>query len=126
MSKDAKEDKARRIRRKQDSLWVHADRDNIRENRRNCSGDGSESQRSDREDFSRNEGREATADFGKILSQLEEIREAHLAYLNAHTDRLRARLAEDDEHRQKLINDMDKLREAIILKMQLNASDEEG
>lgn len=124
MSKDAQEDKARGIRRKQDSLWVHADGDNIREDRRNCSGDGSESKRSDREDFSRNEGGEAAADFGKILSQLEEIREAHLAYLNAHTDRLRARLAEDDEHRQKLINDMDKLREAIILKMQLNASDE--
>lgn len=126
MSKDAKEDKAREIRRKQDSLWVHADGDNIGEDRRNCDRDGSEPKRSDREDFSSNEVGDRETTLGKILSQLRELREAHLAYINAHSDRLRMRLEEDERHRSAIIAGMDELEQQLILKMQQNRSSEEG
>lgn len=125
MAENGKEDQARGVWREQDPLRVHADGDNIGEDRRDGCPDGSESERSNRENFSTANTREGEANPGKILSQLEAIRAAHLAYINAHTDRLRARLAEDEEHRSKIITDIDELREQIILKMRSEASNEE-
>lgn len=55
--------------------------------------------------------------FGKILRQLREIREAHLAYVNAHTERLRARLTEDEEYRQKIAENMDRLEQEIMTQL---------
>lgn len=51
---------------------------------------------------------------GKILSQLRELREAHLAYVKAHEQRLEARLRESREHQDKVVDEMDRLEQEII------------
>lgn len=50
---------------------------------------------------------------GGILRQLKQIKEAHLSYVNNHTERLKARLAEDEEHRQNVIDDINILEKQI-------------
>lgn len=114
MSENAEKDQAPRVRGEQDPLRLHADRDNLEENRRFSSGDGGEQIRGNREDFPALNTEWGEAVIGKILSQLRELREAHLAYVNAHSDRLRARLAEDEEHRSKIITDMDELEQQLL------------
>ena len=134
--KDGEKDQTRGIRGEQAQVRIHADGDILRQAGRNSESDGGEQVGSIGETLTTadTEWREAT--LGKILSQLEELREAHLAYVNAHTDRLRARLAEDEEHRSQILAGMDELREQIILQMEkvkasnvkptVDASDEEG
>lgn len=63
---------------------------------------------------SSNRGDRTKRTAGGILRQLKQIKEAHLAYVNAHTERLRARLAEDEQHRQQIIDDIDQLGQEIV------------
>jgi hypothetical protein len=51
---------------------------------------------------------------GKILSQLRGLKEAHLAYVKAHEERLEARLNENREHQLKVIAEMNRLEREII------------
>ena len=46
---------------------------------------------------------------GKILEQLQELQAAHLKYVDADRQRLQARLNETDEHRRKIVADMQRL-----------------
>ncbi|HEY9853336.1 MAG TPA: hypothetical protein V6D28_27940 [Leptolyngbyaceae cyanobacterium] len=54
------------------------------------------------------------SDIGGILGQLRRLQQAHLAYVDAHAERLRARLEENQEHRSQVLQDMQRL-EAIVL-----------
>lgn len=67
---------------------------------------------------------------GGILRQLRSLQEAHLAYVNAHGDRLESRLAENRQHKQSILQDMEDLEGEInkLLTLEENppaASDEE-
>ena len=99
-AKNGEKDKARGIRGKQAQVRLHADRDYLTEVRRDRFPDGSKQIRSHGADTQKIDTQWRETALGKILSQLEEIREAHLTYVNAHTERLKARLAEDEEHKQ--------------------------
>jgi hypothetical protein len=46
---------------------------------------------------------------GKILEQLKELQAAHLKYVDADRQQLQARLNETDEHRRKIVADMQRL-----------------
>lgn len=46
---------------------------------------------------------------GGIVSQLRELRDQHLAFVDAHTERLKARLADDEQHRKEIIEKMNQL-----------------
>lgn len=66
------------------------------------------------------EGRIATTDeftreaiIGGILRQLRQLQEAHLAYVEAHGERLEARLADNRKHKQQIISDMEELEKGI-------------
>lgn len=66
------------------------------------------------------EGRIATTDeftreaiIGGILRQLRQLQEAHLAYIEAHGERLEARLADNRKHKQQIISDMEELEKGI-------------
>lgn len=50
---------------------------------------------------------------GGILRQLKQSMEEHLAYVDAHTERLKARLAEDEAQRRKLLAEMAALEEDL-------------
>lgn len=115
MMGNGEEDKARGVRRKQDQIRIHADGDGIRETGHSSTTDGSKPKRGDRENFKEDDTEQGAEPIGKILSQLRELREAHLAYVNAHSDRLKARLAEDDEHRSQIVEGMDSLEQEILL-----------
>jgi hypothetical protein len=54
--------------------------------------------------------------FGKILGQLRELQQSHLAYVQAHEDRLRTRLKVAEEHHGQVTQQMAKL-ESEILKL---------
>lgn len=113
MTRNGEKDQAEGIRGKQAQASNHVDADSIGKTRRISQHDGGKSQRSDGKAFASDTEWGKTV-IGKILSQLRELREAHLAYVNAHSDRLRARLAEDDEHRSKIITDMDALEQQLL------------
>ncbi|MBD2386924.1 hypothetical protein [Cylindrospermum sp. FACHB-282] len=51
---------------------------------------------------------------GKMLSQLRNIRAAHLAYVKAHEERLRARLDENLTHQEKVFTEIDNLEKEIL------------
>lgn len=66
------------------------------------------------------EGQLATTDeftreaiIGGILRQLRQLQNAHLAYIEAHGQRLEARLAENRKHKQQTIRDMEELEKGI-------------
>lgn len=75
--------------------------------------------------------------FGGMLRQLRRLQQAHLAYVEAHGDRLEKRLQENREHKQQVIDDMERLERQIVelmekeetgnspLKHQTEISDEE-
>jgi len=50
---------------------------------------------------------------GKILCQLKELQEIHLAYVRAHRQRLELRLEENKDHEAKIVDRVTQL-EAII------------
>ena len=52
--------------------------------------------------------------FGGILRQLRELRDEHLAFVDAHSERLRTRLAEDERHRKQIISKMALLERQIV------------
>ncbi len=55
-------------------------------------------------------------DIGKILGQLRELQQSHLAYVQSHEERLRARLKAAEEYQAQIIQQMGKL-ESDILKL---------
>lgn len=88
-------------------------------NERDASGqaiqaDGNQSKRASRTYSQKFSNKGAETDLGGMLRQLRKIREAHLAYVNSHTERLKMRLAEDDDHRQQVIEDMDRLETQLL------------
>lgn len=50
---------------------------------------------------------------GGMMRQLSEIRQAHLAYVDAHAERLKKRLAENQEHRKTFTETASKLENEI-------------
>jgi hypothetical protein len=66
------------------------------------------------------EGQLATTDeftreaiIGGILRQLRQLQETHLAYIEAHGERLEARLADNRKHKQQVIRNMEELEKEI-------------
>lgn len=57
---------------------------------------------------------------GKILGQLRELREAHLAYVKAHEERLEKRLNENRQHQDRIINEMNRLEREIMTLLEQN------
>ena len=75
--------------------------------------DEHESERIDRALGEESGGKRGTADIGKMLRQLKQIRQAHLAYVEAHGQRLEARLKENREHYQKILEEIDDLEDEL-------------
>jgi vacuolar-type H+-ATPase subunit I/STV1 len=50
---------------------------------------------------------------GKILSQLREIEQSHLAYVGAHKKRLETRLNDAEEHERKFISQVEAVEQQI-------------
>ena len=75
-------------------------------------------------------------DIGKILSQLEELRDEYDDYTGEHKERLETRLSESEARRKKFFAKADALREEILSAIERqqesdrtltdDASDEEG
>lgn len=66
-------------------------------------------------------------DIGGIISQLRDLQQAHLAYVDAHEERLRKRLAESQEHRRKVAENMERLeQQAMRLLNEINTHQVEG
>ena len=57
---------------------------------------------------------------GGILRQLEEIKHAHVAYIEAHEGRLKERLAEDEVEKKQVIQKIDRLKEEITRQLELD------
>lgn len=55
---------------------------------------------------------------GKILRQLRDIQQAHLAYVKADEKRLESRLKENQKHQTKIAEEMQSLEEAILQLLQ--------
>ena len=51
---------------------------------------------------------------GGILRRLAKIEEKHLKFVDAHTDRLKKRLADDERERQETKQDIEELRTEIL------------
>lgn len=64
------------------------------------------------------------AAIGGILRQLEEIHQDYLAYIEAHSARLRARLAEDDERRREAVSKIERLKQQIVERFGTNLEEE--
>lgn len=58
-------------------------------------------------------GGEETRSIGGILRQLKRAKESYLEYVNAHSERLRLRLAEDEAQRKQLLDDIARLEREI-------------
>ncbi|MEG4323647.1 MULTISPECIES: hypothetical protein [unclassified Microcoleus] len=54
------------------------------------------------------------ASFGKILSQVRELQHSHLAYVEAHEERLQARLKAAKEHHDQVLDQMKLLEQEIL------------
>jgi hypothetical protein len=54
------------------------------------------------------------ANLGKILSQLRELQRSHLAYVEAHEERLQNRLKAAKEHHSSVMNQMNELEQEIL------------
>jgi len=54
------------------------------------------------------------ASFGKILSQLRELQRSHLAYVEAHEERLQSRLKAAQEHHSQVLDQMKLLEQEIL------------
>jgi hypothetical protein len=53
------------------------------------------------------------ADIGKILSQLRDIEQSHLAYVGAHKKRLETRLNDAEEHERKFKSQVEAVEQQI-------------
>jgi hypothetical protein len=122
---DGQEDQNRRTWREESKVPVHADSNNLRETRQASPADGSEQKRGTGTAVKEAQSEQGEDVLGKILSQLRKLREEHLKYVNAHTERLKERLAEDEEHRQQIISEMDELEQEIILQLRGNEQENE-
>lgn len=58
-------------------------------------------------------GERRTPNIGKMLRQLKQIRQAHLAYVEAHGQRLETRLKENREHHQKILEEINDLEDEL-------------
>ena len=54
------------------------------------------------------------ANFGKILSQVKELQCSHLAYVEAHEERLQVRLKAAKEHHDQVLDQMKLLEQEIL------------
>lgn len=61
---------------------------------------------------------------GGILRQLRALQAAHLAYVEAHQERLQKRLEESNQHKSKILEEMHQLEEDLLELLQLE--DENG
>ncbi len=52
-------------------------------------------------------------DFGGVLEELEEIRQAYLSYVKTHEERLEQRLKENREHQSVFFKKIEKLEKQI-------------
>lgn len=59
------------------------------------------------------DGGQETRSVGGILRQLKRAKESYLEYVNAHSERLRLRLAEDEAQRRQLQEDISRLEREI-------------
>ncbi len=57
---------------------------------------------------------EGQGDFGKILRQLRELKETHLAYVDSQQKNLESQLASNAEHRQEISESIDALENQLI------------
>ena len=62
---------------------------------------------------------------GKIIRQLKLLKQRQLDYVDAHTERLRLRLAEDEEHRKLLLHDVEQLEEELKELIESELTEEE-
>lgn len=76
--------------------------------------DGNKPERSSGATSKESQAESEQRDIGGILRQLRNLQQTHLAYVDAHGERLRKRLAENQEHRQRIADDMQRL-EGIVL-----------
>ena len=61
---------------------------------------------------------------GKILCQLKELQEIHLAYVKAHRQRLELRLEENKNHEAKIVEKVEQLQAVISGLVQLDEIEE--
>ena len=54
------------------------------------------------------------ANLGKILSQLRVLQRSHLAYVEAHEERLKSRLKAAEEHHNNIADQMNHLEQEIL------------
>ncbi|MEG4459275.1 hypothetical protein QUA58_31410 [Microcoleus sp. N9_A1] len=54
------------------------------------------------------------ANIGKILSQLRVLQQSHLAYVEAHEERLKNRLKAAEEHHNNITDQMNQLEQEIL------------
>lgn len=54
------------------------------------------------------------ANLGKILSQLRKLQHSHLAYVQAHEERLKNRLKAAEEHHSNITDQMNHLEQEIL------------
>ena len=52
--------------------------------------------------------------FGKILSQLRELQNSHLAYVESHEERLQVRLKAAQDHHRSVMEQMKQLEQEIL------------
>lgn len=69
---------------------------------------------------------QGTPNFGKILSQLRQLQQSHLAYVEGHEERLRARLKAAQDHHDQVLNQMKTLEQEIINLLGEGESETEG
>ncbi|MFP4298665.1 MAG: hypothetical protein ACLFT0_12495 [Spirulinaceae cyanobacterium] len=60
-----------------------------------------------------NSTEESEGDIGGILGQLRFLQQAHLNYVQAHAERLEARLAENKNHQDEVLSRMKSLEDAV-------------
>ena len=59
-------------------------------------------------------GNPGQAIIGGILRRLEQIEQDNLEFVEAHTSRLKARLAEDKKQKQKIVEGIQELKEEVL------------
>ena len=78
-----------------------------------------------RDSVRKNDARSRKRIAGKILRQLRELQQAHLAYVKAHEKHLEVRLKENQKHQRKIAEDMQKLENVILQLLQEDEIEEE-
>lgn len=110
MNKDGKS-KPEGIRRDKKTDESYIDSDGCKEVGSDGYIDRSEPERACGEICSGGGGSSSGAGFldGGILGQLGKIKDEYLDYIRAHKERLKARLAEDEEKEKEAVSDLEKL-----------------